>query len=208
LEIDAYGGGLPFEDQPKRKEFFVRGTEPTGPAVIYQKLKISRHDQNKLASPVEVATGDYDEKLFFVIREDDPVSGDGKNRWQEGIDAWIGGQDAKYKAPTETYSGGNSDQVVLQVKKPSDSQRIDNNNIEVEATAVSTADIERFEIFVDGNKVREKSNEKSINETINVANGSHIIKVKVIDKRGTSAERELKVGINQDYQVPSPTPAP
>lgn len=208
LEIDAYGGGLPFEDQPKRKEFFVRGTEPTGPAAIYQKLKISRHDQNKLASPVEVATGDYDEKLFIVIREEDPVSGDGKNRWQEGIDAWIAGQDAKYKAPTETYSGGNSDQVVLQVKKPSDSQRIDNNNVEVEATAVSTADIERFEIFVDGNKVREKSNEKSINETINVANGSHIIKVKVIDKRGTSAERELKVGINQDYQVSSPTPTP
>ncbi len=205
MEIDSFGGGLPFEGQPTRKEFFIRGTEPTGPAAIYQKLKISRKDSNKLANSVEVATGDYDEKLFIVIREDDPVSGDGKNRWQEGIDGWIGGQDSKYRAPTETYSGG-LDQVVLQVKKPSDNERINSNNVEVSAEAISTADIERIEIFVDGTKVKEKSNEKSISETINVSNGSHIIKVKAIDKRGASAERELHVGINEPYSTPTPTP--
>ncbi len=208
MTIDAFGGGLPFENQPTRTEFFVKGTEPTGPAGIYQKLKISRKDTNKLANAVEVATGDYDEKLFIVIREDDPVSGDGKNRWQEGIDGWIAGQDSKFKAPTETYNGGDSNQVVLQVKKPTDNERIDNNSVTVEATAISTADIERFEIYVDGSKVKEKSNEKSISETINIANGSHVIKVKVIDKRGTSAERELHIGINQDYQVPTPSPTP
>lgn len=208
MDIDAFGGGLPFENQPTRKEYFVKGTEPTGPAAIYQKLKISRKDSNKLANSVEVATGDYDEKLFIVLREDDPVSGDGKNRWQEGINAWIATADSKYKAPTETYSGGDSNQVVLQVKKPNDNERINNNNITVEATAISTADIERFEIFVDGSKVKEKSNEKSISESINVANGSHSIKVKAIDKRGTSAERELHVGINQDYAAPTSAPTP
>lgn len=208
MDIDAFGGGLPFENQPTRKEYFVKGTEPTGPAAIYQKLKISRKDSNKLANSVEVATGDYDEKLFIVLREDDPVSGDGKNRWQEGINAWIATADSKYKAPTETYSGGDSNQVVLQVKKPNDNERINNNNITVEATAISTADIERFEIFVDGSKVKEKSNEKSISESINVANGSHVIKVKAIDKRGTSAERELHVGINQDYAAPTSAPTP
>jgi len=208
MDIDAFGGGLPFENQPTRKEFFVKGTEPTGPAAIYQKLKISRKDTNKLANSVEVATGDYDEKLFIVLREDDPVSGDGKNRWQDGINAWIQTADSKYKAPTETYSGGDSNQVVLQVKKPNDNERINNNNITVEATAISTADIERFEIFVDGSKMKEKSNEKSVSESINVPNGSHIIKVKAIDKRGTSAERELHVGINQDYAAPTSTPTP
>lgn len=206
LEVDAYGGGLPFEDQPRRKEFFIRGTEPTAPSPIYQKLKISRKDPSKLANEVEVATGDYEEKLFIVFREDDPVSGDGKNRWQEGIDAWIAGQDSKYKPPTEVYSGSNG--VVLQVRKPGDSQRIDSTSVEVEATAISTADIERFELFVDGSKVREIPNEKSIRETITVPSGSHIIRVKVTDKRGSSAERELKVGINQDYQAPSPPPTP
>lgn len=207
MDIDAFGGGLPFEGQPQRKEFFVRGSEPTGPAAIYQKLKISRKDSNKLANSVEVATGDYDEKLFIVLREDDPVSGDGKNRWQEGINGWIAGADSKYKAPTETYSGGDSNQVVLQVKRPGDNERIDSNSVTVEATAISTADIEKFEIYVDGNKVKEISNEKSITETITVANGSHIIKVRVVDKRGTASDRELHVGINEAYATPTPTPA-
>lgn len=208
MDIDAFGGGLPFENQPIRKEFFIKGTEPTGPAAIYQKLKISRKDNNKLANNVEVATGDYDEKLFIVIREDDPVSGDGKNRWQDGINAWIAGADSKYKAPTETYSGGDSNQVVLQVKKPGDNERIDNNNVTIEATAISTADIEKFEIYVDGNKVKEKSNEKSISETINISNGSHVIKVRVVDKRGTASDRELHVGINEAYTTPTPSPTP
>ncbi len=208
MDIDAFGGGLPFENQPTRKEFFIKGTEPTGPASIYQKLKISRKDNNKLANNVEVATGDYDEKLFIVIREDDPVSGDGKNRWQDGINAWIAGADSKYKAPTETYSGGDSNQVVLQVKKPGDNERIDSNNVTIEATAISTADIEKFEIYVDGNKVKEKSNEKSISETINIPNGSHVIKVRVVDKRGTASDRELHVGINEAYATPTPSPTP
>jgi len=206
MDIDAFGGGLPFENQPVRKEFFIRGTEPTGPAAIYQKLKISRRDNNKLANSVEVATGDYDEKLFIVLREDDPVSGDGKNRWQDGINGWIAGADSKYKAPTETYSGGGSDQVVLQLKKPGDKERINNNNVTIEAEAISTADIEKIEIFVDGTKVKEKTNEKSISESVNIANGSHAIKVKATDKRGTSSEREIHVGINQDYSEPTPTP--
>lgn len=208
MDIDAFGGGLPFEGQPTRKEVFIRGTEPTGPAAIYQKLKVSRKDNGKLANSVEVATGDYDEKLFIVLREDDPVSGDGKNRWQEGINAWINGQDSKYKAPTETYSGGGSDQLVLQLKKPSDKERINNNNVTIEAEAISTADIERIEIFVDGTKVKERTNEKSISETVNISNGSHAIKVKAIDKRGTSSEREIHVGINEDYKEPTPTPTP
>lgn len=208
MDIDAFGGGLPFEGQPTRKEVFIRGTEPNGPAAIYQKLKVSRKDSGKLANSVEVATGDYDEKLFIVLREDDPVSGDGKNRWQEGINAWINGQDSKYKAPTETYSGGGSDQLVLQLKKPSDKERINNNNVTIEAEAISTADIERIEIFVDGTKVKERTNEKSISETVNISNGSHAIKVKAIDKRGTSSEREIHVGINEDYKEPTPTPTP
>ncbi|MFZ5535183.1 MAG: penicillin-binding protein [Patescibacteria group bacterium] len=208
MDIDAFGGGLPFEGQPTRKEVFIRGTEPNGPASIYQKLKVSRKDSNKLANNVEVATGDYDEKLFIVLREDDPVSGDGKNRWQEGINAWINGQDSKYKAPTETYSGGGSDQVVIQLKKPSDKERINNNNVTIEAEAISTADIERIEIFVDGSKVKERTNEKTIAETVNISNGSHSIKVKATDKRGTSSEREIHVGINEDYKEPTPAPTP
>jgi len=102
LEIDAYGGGLPRDGRPTRKEFFIQGTEPTSQASIYQKLKISRRESGKLASDDEVRVGEYDEKDFVVFTEDDPVSADGTNRWQQGISKWLETvSDSLYKPPTE-----------------------------------------------------------------------------------------------------------
>lgn len=89
MEIDAYGGGLPVDGQPKRTEYFIKGTEPTGPSKIYKEIKVSKSDNNKLASDSEIAKGEYDTKKFIVFEENDPVSSDGVNRWQEGIDAWV-----------------------------------------------------------------------------------------------------------------------
>jgi len=89
LAIDALGGGLPADGQPTRAEYFIKGTEPTGRASIYQKLKVSKHQNGKLANPSEIEKNDYDIKDYIVFREDDPVSQDGKNRWQEGIDEWL-----------------------------------------------------------------------------------------------------------------------
>ncbi len=110
LEIDALGGGLPVGGQPTRSEYFIKGTEPIGSGNIYQKVKMSRHDSGKLASPWEIENKEYDTKDYIVFHEDDPVSTDGKNRWQEGISAWLSGQyagDEKYHPPTETsgYTG-------------------------------------------------------------------------------------------------------
>jgi 1A family penicillin-binding protein len=64
LQIDSLFGGLPKDNQATRSEYFIRGTEPTTISPVYQK--------------------DY-----YVIKEEDPVSKDGRNRWQEGIQAWI-----------------------------------------------------------------------------------------------------------------------
>lgn len=105
MEIDAYGGGTPVDGQPKRTEYFVKGTEPTRPGDIYQKVKISKADNNKLANQAEIDKGDYDTKDFIVFKEEDPVSADGKNRWQEAIDAWVNEKfkdDKKYHPPTDT----------------------------------------------------------------------------------------------------------
>lgn len=89
LTIDSLGGGLPVDGQATRAEYFIKGTEPQGPAVIYKKLKISRHQSGKLANQDEISHGDYDTKNYIVFHEDDPVSTDGVNRWQQGIDDWI-----------------------------------------------------------------------------------------------------------------------
>jgi 1A family penicillin-binding protein len=104
VSIDAYGGGLPVDGRPTRAEFFIKGTEPQGPAEIYKDIKVSKEDKNKLASDSEISKGEYEIRKFIVIREDDPISGDGKNRWQEAIDQWIRENykdDSQYKPPTE-----------------------------------------------------------------------------------------------------------
>ena len=88
LEIDAFAGGLSHGGQPTRSEYFIKGTEPTSESPIY-KAK--------------------DGKNYFVFQEDDPVSTDGRNRWQEGIDQWINekhaGEEA-YNPPGELKQSG------------------------------------------------------------------------------------------------------
>lgn len=106
ITIDALGGGLPVEGQPTRSEYFIKGTEPTTPSPLYKKLKISKHQSDKLANQSEIERGDFDTKNYIVFQESDPVSTDGKNRWQEGIDTWIkehhSAADSQYYPPTET----------------------------------------------------------------------------------------------------------
>lgn len=68
VQVDSLGGGMPTKDRPVRSEYFVKGTEPTSESGIYKKK---------------------DDKIYIWLRESDPVSTDGKNLWQEGIDKWI-----------------------------------------------------------------------------------------------------------------------
>jgi membrane carboxypeptidase/penicillin-binding protein len=103
-EIDSFSGGLPRDGQPKRTEYFVKGTEPTTSSVLYKKIKLSRHQGGKLANTEEINRGDYDVKEYIVFEETDPVSRDGKNRWQEAINNWLNEAhpgDDLYRPPTE-----------------------------------------------------------------------------------------------------------
>lgn len=204
MEIDGFGGGTAVDGQARRNERFVAGTEPTTPASIYQNLKVSRKDNNKLANSVEIAKGEYDTKAFIVISEQDPVSTDGKNRWQEGINAWLAGQsDPKYHPPTETYQGGN--EVVVTIKSPSDGAQINTNNVELNVEASTEQGFSKVELYVDNIKVKERS-DKTFTETLSISNGSHRIRARALDDKGTSADHEIGIGINQPYATPTPIP--
>ncbi len=107
LTIDAFGGGSPVDGKPTRSEYFIKGTEPQGPSAIYKDIKVSKEDKNKLASKSEIDKNEYEIRKFVVFQEKDPVSSDGKNRWQEGIDQWVNENykdDPLYHQPTETSS--------------------------------------------------------------------------------------------------------
>lgn len=87
VQVDSLTGGLPKDGQATRSEYFVKGTEPKSVSPIYQ--------------------GE-----FLVFREDDPVSSDGKNRWQDGINAWIEQfhkDDQKYHPPGDILDVKKSD---------------------------------------------------------------------------------------------------
>jgi len=68
LQIDAFAGGLPKDGQPNRSEYFIKGTEP------------------QAVSPVYFTK---DGKNYYRFTLKDPISTDGKNRWQDGVNAWI-----------------------------------------------------------------------------------------------------------------------
>ncbi len=106
LQIDALFGGLPKDGSPTRSEYFIDGTQPKDVSPFYTQAKISKSN-GKLANDIEIKTGNYDQKDCYVVNESDPVSLDGKNRWQEGIDQWINDNhkdDPLYHPPTETSS--------------------------------------------------------------------------------------------------------
>ena len=207
MEIDAYGGGTPVSGGTTRKEVYIKGTEPTAPASIYQNVKISAHDGNKLASAVEIVRGEYQTKQFVVFKESDPVSGDGKNRWQEGINAWLGTQsDSKMKPPTETYNGG--DASAISIKEPGDHARIDSNEVKVVVKATSSNGISKIEIYVDGEKKKESGSD-NFSDTVQVPNGSYrAIKAVATDTKGNKSESSIHIGVNTAFQEPTPEPTP
>lgn len=116
VTVDAFGGGLPVDGKPTRSEYFIKGTEPQGPSSIYKEIKVSKEDNNKLASQSEIDKIEYDMRKFIVFSENDPVSSDGKNRWQDGINEWLNAtykDDPLYHPPTETSTRVISDNPTL-----------------------------------------------------------------------------------------------
>lgn len=205
MDIDAFGGGLPVDGSATRKEFFIKGTEPVAKAPVYADIKVSKRDNNKLANPVEVARNEYDLKTYIVIREQDPVSTDGKNRWQEAIDAWVGGQgDSKFHPPSETYQG--NDQIGVSIKEPGDHTEVDTNDVKVRVEIGTSNNITKVEIQVDGTVVKTEPNNSTFTDTVHMTSGQHTISVRASDDKGNSSQADVHIGVNQPYATPTPTP--
>lgn len=196
VTVDSLGGGLPHGSDPTRAEYFVKGTEPTAVSPIYKSLKIAKSD-GKLANDIEIKIGDYDTKDFIVFSENDPVSGGGKNRWQEAINAWVADNykdDAKYHPPTDkSDSGLNS--VYIKIDSPADKSQVNNNSVKVKARAISSRDITTMTIDVDGSQVFSQGTD-NIDRTINLSNGPHAIKVHGYDSGGNSGDQTINIGVN------------
>jgi len=205
-EVDAISGYGAHDGFAARVEYFIKGTQPTGQDPVHAKLKLCR-GQDKLATTAQVARGDYETKEYFVFKEDDPVSTDGVNRWQVGIDAWLATQsDGRYHPPTE-YCGDTEDMAVI-IQEPSDHQQVDQNEVRVKVKTISASKTTKVEFYIDG-VLKDTVENKPYERVFTLVNGSYVIKVKARNEAGKEAAAEIKIGVNVpwDWQ-PSPTPTP
>ncbi|MBU1885397.1 transglycosylase domain-containing protein [Patescibacteria group bacterium] len=207
VQVDSISGYPPHVGFPEKTEYVLTGTLPSLPDPIHTKLKLCR-GEDKLANDARIAAGDYDEREYIVIQLDDPVSQDGKNRWQEAVNAWIEAQsDSRYKPPTE--SCGESSDVFVEMKKPKHEKKYDTEDIEIEVRAESGEGIEKIEIIVDG-EVRETINDREYKGKIKILKGRHEVWAKAYSREDKSKETsKAKIGTGgEDWKKPEPTPSP
>lgn len=204
--IDALSGGIPHGGDSVRTEYFLKGTEPVAQGAIYKKLKISKSN-GKLANDMEIKTGNFEEKEFIVLAENDPVSETGKNLWQEAINKWVlenKKDDQKYKPPTEK-SDADLNSVKISWETPNDHQQINSNDVQIKAKAYSLKDIVKFTVEIDGAEKIIKSSD-SIDEKVNLVDGKHKIIFRASDSAGNSTQSEINIGVNVAWDAPEASP--
>jgi 1A family penicillin-binding protein len=210
--VDSVSGMAAHDGYPSRVEYFVKGTEP-GKDTIHVKLKVCKGDGN-LATPSDVAAGNYDEKEYFVFKEEDPTGGiDGQNMWQKGILDWLNGQgDERYHPPTNYCGSGNP--VNVEFDNPTEHTSNLPNDFEVKIRADSTSKIVQIELEVDDVKIRTFT-APPYSHQLSLSNGVHTIRAKARDENGNESDRKITIGVNTtwDYSpsltpTNSPTPTP
>ena len=82
MDIDGLMGGQPKDGSPTRKEYFVKGTEPTKQSDSYQRQRTCKSNPHRLANDGE----DAEDRDVVLLKEDDPT---GAGKWQVGIDTWV-----------------------------------------------------------------------------------------------------------------------
>ncbi|MFH2021724.1 MAG: transglycosylase domain-containing protein [Patescibacteria group bacterium] len=204
VSVDAVSGYLSHDDFPARSDIAIRGTTPSGEDPYHAKIRLCR-GENKLANEARIAAGDYDEKEFFTFWADDPLSEDGVNRWQMGIDAWIASQDDwRYHAPTEYC--GDSSEVFVRIEKPKDKEEFKEEDVEVEIKADADGGIDKIELYVDGSK-RETINSHQYKGKIHFGGGQHELYVKAYTRSGQDKTSDkIRIGTGgQPWEKPQPT---
>ena len=206
LDVDAVSGYLAHDGFTSKKEYFIDGTQSSVSDPIHVNLKVCK-DMTGLANLEDESNGNYDTKEYFSFKEDDPVSTDGVNRWQAGIDKWIAEQpdNGKYLPPTDFCRSGGL--VALTIDYPGDQSTV-STDFNVKVTTASNKKVTEVKMWVDGVERKtwtEKPYETSINDLLD---GPHIIKFKATDKDNNTVEKETRIGVNTPWdKIPTPTVA-
>jgi len=184
-DVDALDGGLSCRDHPTRSEYFIKGTEPTASCLVYK---------------------EFGGTEYLVFHEEDPVSTDGKNRWQDGINEWVKTQeDSKYHPPEGANFGDNTQNVNLgehevkvDVLRPAPESQFDTSkdqDVNIGARVFSLKSIALVEVRVNGKLVASKSDEPYdfTYQLTKGKTGDFLIEITAINSQGDTGKSDVKI---------------
>jgi len=202
--VDIISGYGAHDGFPSRQEYFIKGTEP-GKDTVHVKLKICKSD-GKLAAPSDIAGGNYDEKEYFVFKEEDPTAGGGTNQWQKGIMDWLNTQtDSRYHPPSDYC--GTANPVNVEFDSPHDKDRV-SSNFTIKVRADSTSDISQVIIEIDGTQKAVLTSLPYQTSSGTLSNAVHTIRAVAKDSKGNQSDRSIQVSVGAPFPTPSPSPSP
>jgi 1A family penicillin-binding protein len=208
IDVDKVSGFRAHDGFESEKEYFIKGTEPWADDVVHKKIKVCK-GEGKLATPADIASGNYEEKEALYFKEEDPfIDQDKTNKWQEGILNWLKDQaEPKYHPPTD-YCSGQSGSMWVRLVEPNDRVRINSRDINVKVEVDGVGEVRKIEVFLDG-QFKYRSESAPYEVTIpNVTDGYHRIDIRAEDDKGLVGTRYAGFTVNQDFFEPSPTPSP
>ncbi|MDR0462899.1 MAG: transglycosylase domain-containing protein [Pseudomonadales bacterium] len=204
--VDRVSGWPAHSDFETRYAFHVRGTLPSLPDPIHQRVRLCR-GQFRLATPAQIAVGDYEERVIVNLVEHDPVSQDGRNRWQEGINDWINAHGGdRFRMPTEYC--GDLDEVLVRIHGLDNERSYDSHRIRFRVEADSGEGIDRIEIFVD-DQLRHSVNGRSGDVELDLPRGRYRIHAVAVSRSGRLARTSVfRIGTDGAHWREEPTPSP
>ena len=199
MDVDKISGYPAHDGFASKKEFFIKGTEPSGDDPIHKQIKVCK-GEGKLANPSDIGSGNYDTKEVFYFKEEDPFESTYNpktNKWQEGILNWLNTQaDSKYHPPTD-YCGG-SNPLWININEPADKSRVDGNDVKIRVTVDDTYRVTKTEFWVDGN-LKQTIDSGSGELTVNLTNGKHRVEIKSRDEKNNEGNRSIDFAVNENF---------
>ena len=200
VTIDELTGMLPYEDFKTRAEWFVLGTEPTSVSDWYKRLEICEID-GRLANDECKDADETDTEVYIDIQALKPD-------WQMDADAWISENysgESQYFPPRMTsdleFDGDDvekdRDPKVAIVNFRDGDRAPLGFRLKVEVSSAN--DIDRVEIFLDGNKVTDDESDPygyNFEFTPAQSGETHVFRAKAVDEdnRDDDTEVTLRVG--------------
>lgn len=202
VQVDAISGYGVHDNFLSRNEWFIKGTQPSGDDPVHVMLKICKSD-GKLATPSDVAGGNYDNKEFFQLKEEDPTAAaGGANKWQEGILNWLSGQsDSRYHPPTDYCGTANPVNVEFTNPHDHDSNLPESpSSFTVTFTANSSSEITKATLLVDGEQKCSFTG-SPFKCDISLSKGVHILKAIATDAQNHESDRIATVGVGVTWDA-------